>query len=237
MKIFRRKGQNDSSGSQPSLALPSSNTPAQVAGSLSNDAVSVINKLFRRGKRGHTDTTGDVTTTSGNKTANAAAILGIVQAICEVLDKVPYVKVVTGLANTAIKIVDEVDACKREWDKVKVNLLKVRDAVLEFRHGRDDSAPLPGDIKAAFRELETCLMEVLEAVRRYQDVSAGRQALERSALKEDAMLCVGHIDMAIKVFQMKILVGTHLIGEQTHHIVEKILAIVLSIQQGPHPSI
>ncbi len=32
---------------------------------------------------------------------------------------------------------------------------------------------------------------------------------------------------------MKILVGTHLIGEQTRHIVEKILAIVLSIQQGP----
>ncbi len=106
MRIFRRKGQNDSSGSQSSLALLSSNTPAQAAGSSSNDPVSVINKLFRRGRQGHTDTTGDVATTSGNKTANAAAILGIVQAICEVLDKVPYVKVVTGLTNTAIKIVD-----------------------------------------------------------------------------------------------------------------------------------
>ncbi len=73
---------------------------------------------------------------------------------------------------------------------------------LEFRHGQDDSAPLPDNIKAAFRELEACLMEVLEAVRRYQDVSVGRQTLERSALKEDAMLCVGHIDMAIKVFQV-----------------------------------
>ncbi len=106
MRIFRRKGQNDSSGSQSSPALLSSNTPAQVAGSSSNDVVSVTSKLFRRGRRGHTDTTGDVATASGNKTANAAAILGIVQAICEVLDKVPYVKVVTGLANTAIKIID-----------------------------------------------------------------------------------------------------------------------------------
>ncbi|PBK61763.1 hypothetical protein ARMSODRAFT_1025316 [Armillaria solidipes] len=236
MKIFRRKGQNDSSGSQSSLALLSSNTPAQVAGSSSNDSVSVISKLFHRGRRGHTDTTGDVATTSGNKTANATAILGIVQAICEVLDKVPYVKVVTGLATTAIKIIDEVDACKREWDKVKVNLLKVRDTVLEFRHGRDDSVPLPDDVKAAFRELEICLMEVLEAVRRYQDVSMGRQTLERSTLKEDAMLCVGRIDMAVKVFQMKVLIGTRLVGDQTHHIVEKILTIVLSIQQGPTPS-
>ncbi len=49
--------------------------------------------------------TGDVGTRSGNKTANAAMILGIVQAICEVLDKVPYVKVVTGLANTAITVI------------------------------------------------------------------------------------------------------------------------------------
>ncbi len=106
MSIFRRKGQNDSSGSQSSLALPSSNTLVQVSGSSSNNAVSVTSKLFRRGRRGHTDTTGTVVATSENKTANAAAILGIVQAICEVLDKVPYVKVVTGLANTAIKIVD-----------------------------------------------------------------------------------------------------------------------------------
>ncbi len=90
---------------------------------------------------------------------------------------------------------------------MKVNLLKVRDTVLEFRHGRDDSAPLPDDVKAAFRELEICLMEVLEAVRRYQDVSTGRQTLERSAPKEDAMLCVGRIDMAVKVFQVHKLVS------------------------------
>ncbi len=50
--------------------------------------------------------TGPVTATSGNKTANVATILGIMQAICEVVDKVLYIKVVTGLANTAIKIVD-----------------------------------------------------------------------------------------------------------------------------------
>jgi hypothetical protein len=43
---------------------------------------------------------------SGNKTANATVILGIVQIICEMLDKVPYVKAVAAVANTAIKIVD-----------------------------------------------------------------------------------------------------------------------------------
>ncbi len=36
---------------------------------------------------------------------------------------------------------------------------------------------------------------------------------------------------------MKILIGTRLVGDQTHHIMEKILTIVLSIQQGPTPSL
>ncbi len=45
-------------------------------------------------------------TLSENKTASAAVILEIVKNICEVLDNVPYVKVVTGLATTAITIVE-----------------------------------------------------------------------------------------------------------------------------------
>ncbi len=85
---------------------------------------------------------------------------------------------------------------------MKGDLNKVRDIVFEFRYGRDDSAPLPSDVKAAFLELVSCLREVLEAVIRYQDVSAGRLALERSALKAEAMLCVRCIDMAVKVFQV-----------------------------------
>jgi len=43
---------------------------------------------------------------SGNKTDNATVILGIVQTICEVLDNVPYVKAVAGVAITAIKIIN-----------------------------------------------------------------------------------------------------------------------------------
>ncbi|SJL08189.1 uncharacterized protein ARMOST_11552 [Armillaria ostoyae] len=270
MSIFRRKGQ--------SPALSSSNTPAQVTGSLSDDVASFkgkFNKLWHRDGRGHTDTTGDVAATSsnsespvsmpnaqttatkdsnnfadsssGNKTANVAVILDIVQDICEVLDNVPYVKVVAGVLSTAMKIVDEVDACRGEWDQVKVALLKVRDTVFKFRHGRDDSAPLPDDVKAAFRELESCLREVLDAVTRYEAVSKGRLTLQRGTLKADATSCVGRIDMAVKVFQMTIHVDTRLAVEQTrltgeqtylavertHHGVEKILA---TIQQGPTPT-
>ncbi|KAK0432110.1 hypothetical protein EV421DRAFT_120221 [Armillaria borealis] len=286
MVFFKRKqiAHGDASSSS-SLPLPSSTTPAQAVGSPSNDAASIkgkgkLSKFFHIGKRGHTDTIGDVAATSSNsaslvlqsnkssttssqplanaqttttkdspdnnnlagilsenKTANAAVILEIVKDICEVLDKVPYVKVVAGLASTAITIIEAVNACKGEWDKVKDDLIKVRDIVFEFRYGRDDSAPLPGDVKAAFRELEICLMEVLNAVIRYQDVSAGRLVLERSVLKAEATSCVERIDMAVKVFQVKILVGMRLIGDQTHLIVEKILTIVLSIQQGPTPSL
>ncbi|KAK0224961.1 P-loop containing nucleoside triphosphate hydrolase protein, partial [Armillaria nabsnona] len=85
-------------------------------------------------------------------------------------------------------------------------------------------------------------------------MSAGRLALERSTLKAEATSCVGHIDMAVKVFQIKIHIDTrlaveqtrftgeqtylaveqtHLAVEQTHHGVEKILA---TIQQSPTPS-
>ncbi len=74
--------------------------------------------------------------------------------------------------------------------------------MFEFRHGRDDSAPLPSDVKAAFVELASCLREVLEPVIQYQDVSVGRLVLECSALKAEAMSCVRRIDMAVKVFQV-----------------------------------
>ncbi|KAK0224846.1 hypothetical protein EDD85DRAFT_228561 [Armillaria nabsnona] len=45
-------------------------------------------------------------TASGNKIANAAVIVEIVQSVCEVLDNVPYVKVVTGLLTTLIKTIN-----------------------------------------------------------------------------------------------------------------------------------
>ncbi|KAK0482518.1 hypothetical protein IW261DRAFT_1468137 [Armillaria novae-zelandiae] len=152
--------------------------------------------------KGSPDDTHVAGTSSGNKTANATKILGIVQTICDALDGVPYVRMVVALASTAINIIEEVNACKGEWDKVKATLLKIRDIVLEFRHGQDASAPLPNDVRSAFRELEICLGEVHEAVIRYQDVNVWKEVLGRSALKAEATSCVGHIDMAVKVFHV-----------------------------------
>ncbi|KAK0475306.1 hypothetical protein EDD18DRAFT_215497 [Armillaria luteobubalina] len=63
----------------------------------------------------------------GNKTANAAMILGIVQAICEVLNKVPYVKVVTGLVSTAIKVIELMNVRK---NGTRSKLLSLRSAIL-----------------------------------------------------------------------------------------------------------
>ncbi|KAK0487147.1 hypothetical protein IW261DRAFT_593747 [Armillaria novae-zelandiae] len=72
MHFLHRKRQIvlDESSSSSSLALSSSSTPAQAVGSPSNDAASVkgkgkgkFSKLWHRGKRGHTDTTGDVAAT------------------------------------------------------------------------------------------------------------------------------------------------------------------------------
>ncbi|KAK0463287.1 hypothetical protein IW261DRAFT_1408475 [Armillaria novae-zelandiae] len=187
--------------------------------------------------KGSPDDTHVAHTSSGNKTANATMILGIVQTIFEALDGVPYVGMVAGLASTTIKVVQEVDTCKEEWDKVKATLLKIRDIVLEFQHGRDDSTPLPNDVRSAFQELEICLRDVLEAVLRYQDVNVGRRVIGRSALKAEATLCVGRIDMAVKVFQMKVLIGTRLVGDQTYNLVKEIFAILHLLQQGSLPSL
>ena len=128
MRLF---GRNPSGGQ--SLASPSSKQPAPVAGSSNDHPASIMSTLskpfkFHRWKHGSnksftasspslTSTPNTQTTTtkeppdnndvaSGNKTANAIVILGIVQTICEVLDKVPYVKAVAGVASTAIKIIN-----------------------------------------------------------------------------------------------------------------------------------
>ncbi|KAK0493600.1 hypothetical protein EDD18DRAFT_406899 [Armillaria luteobubalina] len=76
-------------------------------------------------------------------------------------------------------------------------------------------------------------MEILEAVIQYRDVSMGRLVLECSALKAEATSCVGHIDMAVKVFQTKILIGTSIAVEQTRLTGEKIL---VTMQKGLAPS-
>lgn len=160
MEFFKRKQiAHGNASSSSSLALSSSSTPAQAVGSPSNDsdATSVKGKgkgksklsgIFRhRGKRGQTDTTGDVAAVSSssaspvlqantittsqplanaqtttikvspdnnnlagtslaNKTANATVILDIVKDICDVLDKVPYVKVVAGVLSTLINTIN-----------------------------------------------------------------------------------------------------------------------------------
>ena len=96
----------------------------------------------------------------------------------------------------------EVNTCKREWDNVKDALRKVRDVVYKFRYGRDDLAPLPDDVKEAFRELETCLLGVLEVVRRFEVMSPGELTLKRIDLKQEATLSVIRIDRACQVFQV-----------------------------------
>ena len=96
----------------------------------------------------------------------------------------------------------EVDACKREWDNVKDALRKVGDVVHKFRYGRDDLGPLPDDVKEEFRELETCLLGVLEVVRRFEVMSPGELTLKRISLKEEATSSVIRIDRACQVFQV-----------------------------------
>jgi hypothetical protein len=94
----------------------------------------------------------------------------------------------------------EVNTCKGEWDNVKDALRKVSDVVHKFR--RDDLAPLPDDVKGAFRELETCLLGVLEVVRGFEAVSPGELTLKRIGLKEKATSSVRRIDRACQVFQV-----------------------------------
>ncbi|KAK0465788.1 hypothetical protein IW261DRAFT_1124401 [Armillaria novae-zelandiae] len=225
-----KRGHTDSTG-HPAAALPNSESSALQS---NRSTVASLDNAQTMTTKALPDDTHVAHTLSGNKTANAIIILGIVQTIFEALDAVPYVGMVAGLASTAIK---EVDTCKEEWDKVKATLLKIRDIVLGFRHGRDDSAPLPDDVRSAFQELEICLRDILEAVQQYQDVNVGRRVLGRSALKAEAILCVGRIDIAVKVFQMKVLIGTRLVGDQTYNLVKEIFAILHLLQQGSLPSL
>jgi len=115
----------------------------------------------------------------------------------------------------------EIDACKREWDNVKDALRKVCDVVLTFRYGRDDLGPLPDDVKGAFRELETCLLGVLEVVRRFEVLSPGELTLRRIGLKEEATSSVICIDRACQVFQVcQLCICTAFLIRLTHFVDE-----------------
>ncbi|KAK0471969.1 hypothetical protein IW261DRAFT_828897 [Armillaria novae-zelandiae] len=161
-RLRDKRGHTDTTG-HPAAALPNSESSALQSNS-STVASQPLDNAQTMTTKALPDNTHVADTSSGNKIANATMILGIVQTIFEALDGVPYVGMVASLASAAIKVVQvrhrfavtrctnsclitqEVDTCKEEWDKVKATLLKIRDIVLEFRHGQDDSAPLPDDL-------------------------------------------------------------------------------------------
>ncbi|KAK0184001.1 hypothetical protein F5146DRAFT_336220 [Armillaria mellea] len=204
-RFFRRQGKHRyvDTTSDVAATLSASEGPALQSNKSSTTATSQpLSNAQAMTTNDSSDNNNLAGTLSENKTANAGVILDIVKDICEVLDKVPYLEIVIGMASKAVTIIEAVNACKGEWDTVKGDLIKVRDIVFEFRYGWDDSVPLPDDVKFAFQELEICLREVLDAVIRYQDVSMGRLVLERCTLKAEATSCVRCIDMAIKVFQV-----------------------------------
>jgi hypothetical protein len=106
---------------------------------------------------------------------------------------------------------------------VKDALRKVSGVVHKFRYGRDDLAPLPDDVKEAFRELETCLLGVLEVVRRFEVMSPVKLTVKRISLKEEATSSVRCIDRACQVFQVCqfcictafLILLTHFVDEST----------------------
>ncbi len=105
---FLRRGQRSHTNTTGDVAATSSNSVSPVLQSnksSTNSSQPLANAQATITKDSPDDNT-LANTSSGNKIANAVVILGIVQAICEVLDKVPYVKVVTGLASTAIKVIE-----------------------------------------------------------------------------------------------------------------------------------
>ena len=102
-----KRGRTDTTGAIAATSSESNNNGPLLQ---SNKSFTVSSPSLAFTPNTQTTTTKDPAdnniVTSGNKTANATMILGIVQTICEVLDKLPYVKAVAGVATTAIKIIN-----------------------------------------------------------------------------------------------------------------------------------
>ncbi|KAK7471329.1 hypothetical protein VKT23_002738 [Stygiomarasmius scandens] len=146
-------------------------------------------------------------TSSRNKSwvSNAALVLDIVKDIGEILEKVPYVKMGAGIAVKAVKVKEEIDACRDEWKKAKSYLAGISDMMDQFR---DSTVPLSKQVEDGFRELESCLSRVLDARKQYQDEGMMMKILERGTLKTEATLCVEKIVWACMLFQAKMGIQT-----------------------------
>ncbi len=107
-RIFRRRGKRGYTDTTGGVAATSSNSdnPVLQPNKTSTTSSQLLANAQTMTIKGSPDNKNHAGTLSENKTANATVILDIVKDICEVLDKVPYVKVVAGLATTAITIIE-----------------------------------------------------------------------------------------------------------------------------------
>ncbi|KAK7441019.1 hypothetical protein VKT23_016800 [Stygiomarasmius scandens] len=149
----------------------------------------------------------DTSSRNESWTSNATLILDIVKEIGEVLENVPYVKMGAGIALKAIKVKEEIDACKEEWKRAEDYLTGINDMVVQFR---GDTALLPEQVEDGFRELESCLSRVRDAKKQYQDEGRMKKMLKRGTLKAEATSCVEKIDRVHKLFQTKMGIHTYL---------------------------
>ncbi|KAK0496929.1 hypothetical protein EDD18DRAFT_1164562 [Armillaria luteobubalina] len=104
LKLRDNRGDTDTTG-DVSAMLPNSENPALQPNS-STIASQPLDNAQTMTTKGSPDNANADNSLSGNKTTNAAVILEIVQVICDALDGVPYVGMLTGLVSTAIKVIE-----------------------------------------------------------------------------------------------------------------------------------
>ncbi|KAK7441012.1 hypothetical protein VKT23_016793 [Stygiomarasmius scandens] len=204
-----------------------------IAGGIANTTQTSIPGGFSQSPA---STSNKPNTSSGNKswTSNAALILDIMKDIGEILEKVPYVKMGAGIAVKAVKVKEEIDACKEEWKKAEDYLTGINEMMVQFRV---DTALLPKQVEDGFWELESCLSQVCNAKKQYQDEGRMKKMLKRGTLKVEATSCVEKIDRVHKVFQTKMGIHTYLSVKELSSALPPLLPMRLDeVLRCPPPS-
>ncbi|KIY61192.1 hypothetical protein CYLTODRAFT_415605 [Cylindrobasidium torrendii FP15055 ss-10] len=139
---------------------------------------------------------------------NATLCISILKECGELSKGTPYLKVVSGILLHILKIKEEMDICREEWERVLTSIAHIHTALIA---PYEDSEALPDTLRINLATLEDHLVHVLEAWTEYRRTSRVRRLFQRYKLKRQAQDCDRelHTFLALFVVRMSFFLAIH----------------------------
>lgn len=148
--------------------------------------------------------------------SNFGVAMGILTQVGELVQNVPYVKVVAALLLQIKQMKDDLDKYKDEWQSVMDNIESIQ-AIVDGFHTRCVDAgkqedELPEHLRKAFRTLESCMIKVLKLLEESQfKGSYARKTklfFSRGRLSEAITKCGLDVQKTLSLLQLELQIYT-----------------------------